>query len=998
MRSTSTDHRLHALLGPTNTGKTFYAMERMASYGSGMIGFPLRLLARENYDKFVAVKGRHQVALITGEEKIMPLQPRYFICTVEAMPVSIPVDFLAIDEIQLCGDPERGHIFTDRLLHARGREETLFLGSDTIKPLMQQFLPSCQIDTRQRFSELTYTGQRKISRLPKRSAIVAFSVNDVYHIAEAVRAQRGGAALVLGALSPRTRNAQVEMYQNGEVDYLVATDAIGMGLNMDIDHVALAAARKFDGAKPRDLRADEIGQIAGRAGRFKRQGTFGTTGNLDFLDPAISGAVENHIFAPLTHLRWRNDDLNFKSIPDLLSSLNRQPTDDRLIPVRLADDHRALHTLAKDPYVQSVATTRDMIGLLWDICQIPDFRQTLTDAHPLFLGEIFRYLTEDNHKLNEDWVAQNIKRLNRTDGDIDTLLSRIAHIRTWTYVTHINEWLNNPEEWQDKTRRVEDTLSDALHDRLTQRFVDRSARHLLRQVLLQEAKNDGTITPTINTDGTVLINGRPIGTLKGWIFMADEQMGLVDNKADKAALTKAAQNLLQGQIEAALTDFITHAKDHLAINDNGLLVWSTKIDNNPLNVEEMIVAKLVATDNVYQPKIVLNDPSFLKDEQQKNLQQFLEDWFTVYQGKILQPLLALKDLPAIASTPRGIAFQLYEHGGIMLRQTVQDLITSLTTEDRQALHNLGIKLGAYFVYHREMLKTAALKQRAILSRLANGYTAEQTPLPAQGNVSAKVPADSPRDFYFHLGFPVFLNKEGVGAVHTDPIAVRADMVERVNSSVYDKAVNGVYSFDPALASTIGTSVDALQAVLHGLGFRYEERALDTDVATATEATSDTLENSEVAAVPEAAEVAEITPPAVSDAEKLDNTEVSAKPDAAEAKLVRVYHLKKATPFFLRAPRDERSAEPRQAGPRQAREFKRDDQSSHKSYGSDKKADFEQKFKTKQSPGQFNKKKSSDKHSGNPRDNVIPVKAVKPAGHQAFAGLADLQSLLEAKKK
>ena len=978
MRAKFTEPRLSALLGPTNTGKTFYAMERMASYGTGMIGFPLRLLARENYDKFVAIKGRHQVALITGEEKIMPLQPRYFICTVEAMPTSIPVDFLAVDEIQLCGDAERGHIFTDRLFHARGREETLFLGSDTIKPLLQQFLPKCQIETRQRFSQLTYTGHRKISRLPRRSAIVAFSINDVYHIAEQVRAQRGGAALVLGALSPRTRNAQVEMYQNGEVDYLVATDAIGMGLNMDIDHVALAAARKFDGAKPRDLRADEIGQIAGRAGRFKRQGTFGATANLDHLNPTISAAVENHVFAPLTHIRWRNPDLDFKSIPALLSSLSRQPDDERLIPVRLADDHRALHSLAKDSYVQSVVTTRDMVGLLWDVCQIPDFRQTLTDSHPLFLGEIFQYLTAGNHRLNDDWVAQNIKRLNRTDGDIDTLLARIAHIRTWTYVTHINEWINNAEEWQDKTRRVEDTLSDALHDRLTQRFVDRTSHQALRRTL-QESKNDGTLQTEIAPTGTVLVNGRPLGHLQGWFFMLDEQV----SATERAGLTKVAQQLLHSHIETALADFSTQAKDHASVSDQGEIVWSVKKDNNPTAVDQLTIAKLVAGDNVYQPKIVLHDPSFLNDTQQKNLQQFLEDWFTVQQGKILQPLLALKDLPTINSTPRGIAFQLYENGGVMLRQQVQDLITSLTTEDRQVLHNLGIKLGAYFVYHREMLKTAALKQRAILSRLANGYTADETPLPAQGNVSAKVSADVPRDFYFHLGFPVFLTKTADEATPSQPIAVRADMVERVNSAVYDKAVNGIYTFDPALASTIGTSVDALQAVLHGLGFRYEERTADAN-ADATAAAAST----EASSTP-----ADITDTTV--------TDEASKATDTEAKIVRVYHLKKATPFFLRPAREERTFKPRD---------NQTDGSTKKPFTKDKKAAFEEKFgkggkpavAAKQSPGQFDKKKaeqkSNDTSFGNARDNVIPVKTAKPTGHQAFAGLADLQSLLEAKKK
>jgi ATP-dependent RNA helicase SUPV3L1/SUV3 len=938
------DDRLSALLGPTNTGKTHYAMERMASYGTGMIGFPLRLLARENYDRFVAIKGRHQVALITGEEKIIPLQPRYFICTVEAMPVSIPVDFLAVDEIQLCGDPERGHIFTDRLFHARGREETLFLGSDIIRPLLQQFLPRCKIETRQRLSSLSYAGARKISRLPRRSAIVAFNVNDVYHLGEQVRQQRGGTALVLGALSPRTRSAQVEMYQSGEVDYLVSTDAIGMGLNMDIDHVALAAARKFDGSRMRDLRADEVAQIAGRAGRFKRHGTFGVTGELSFLDPTISAAVENHVFAPLTALRWRNRDLDFSSPKSLLNSLSQPSGDERLIAGRPADDFRALHDLAKRTEVAECAMSPDRVRLLWDVCQIPDFRQTLTDSHPLFLAEIYDYLVEDG-MLPTDWVAQHIRRLNRTDGDMDTLLHRIAHIRTWTYIAHTQGWLAESDAWQDKTRRIEDTLSDALHDRLTQRFVDKRSHHLLRQM-----KNDSNVAYTIAPDGIVNVNGRRLGTLRGWFFMVDTTVA----QSDKQATQKAAQQLLQTQVQNALDDFAVQAKDHVSIQDDGTIIWAPSGDSE---TDPLAIAKLEKTNAFYQPKINLVDPSFLNETQQKKLQADVEEWFKAHQEKVLQPLLALADLPAINSTPRGIAFQVYEHNGIVLRKNVQELVSALTTEERQVLHNLGIKLGAYFVYHREMLKTAALKQRAILSRLNKGYDATQTILPAQGNVSAKLPTEAPRTFYFDLGFPVFL-----GA--TDPIAVRVDMVERVNSAVYDKAENGIYTFDPALASTIGTSVDALQAVLHGLGFRYEDKTIEPVANVAVDAVVDGAE-----AVVEAP----VAPEA--DAEKVETAE-------AEAKTARIYHLKKAMPFFLRPPREQQE--------RGGYAGKKPQGGEHYKKGDSKKPDFKKKFDDKRSD------KFAGKKSG--RDHVAPVKAARPAGHQAFAGLADLQSLLDAKKK
>ena len=472
--------RVVAVLGPTNTGKTYLAIERMLGHRSGMIGFPLRLLARENYDRIAAARGPGSVALITGEEMIVPPNPSYFVCTVEAMPVDRPVAFLAVDEIQLCADAERGHVFTDRLLHARGLEETMVLGAETIAPLIRRLVPRVEFVSRPRFSALSYVGPRKLTRLPPRSAVVAFSATEVYAIAELIRRQRGGTAVVLGALSPRTRNAQVALYQAGDVDYLVATDAVGMGLNMDVDHVAFAGLSKFDGNAPRRLEAHEIAQIAGRAGRHRSDGTFGTTGDIEGLDEEVIEAVENHSFPPLKMLRWRNTDLNFQSPAALLRSLEQRPPRPDLIRVREGCDHLALTTLARDPEITARATDRETVDLLWQVCRIPDFRKVLSDAHTRLLGQIYRHLSTPRGRLPVDWVADHVARLDRYDGEIDALVTRISHIRTWTYISHRPNWLACGGHWQERTRAIEDRLSDALHERLTQRFVDRRSALLVR--------------------------------------------------------------------------------------------------------------------------------------------------------------------------------------------------------------------------------------------------------------------------------------------------------------------------------------------------------------------------------------------------------------------------------------------------------------------------------------------------------------------------------------
>ena len=526
--------RLVAVLGPTNTGKTHLAVERMLGHASGMIGLPLRLLAREIYDRIVGRMGPRSVALITGEEKIIPPRAVYFVCTVEAMPLSREVEFLAVDEIQLCADPERGHVFTHRLLHARGTSETMLLGAATMAPLMRRLLPQAEIVDRERFSRLTYAGPKKLTRLPRRSAVVAFSADQVYAIAELIRRQRGGAAVVMGSLSPRTRNAQVALYQSGEVDFLVATDAIGMGLNMDVDHVAFAGLRKFDGRRTRFLHPQEVGQIAGRAGRYQRDGTFGVTGEAEDMDPDLVEAVEQHHFQPVTAAEWRSSRLDFSSLANLMRSLAQPPEREGLTLAAEALDETTLRQLAADPQVAERARDRSALIRLWDVCQTPDFRKTATDEHVRLVKDFFFHLTGGRRRVPEDWIARQYAALDRIEGDIDALAARLASVRTLAYVANRPDWLADPANWQGQTRGLEDRLSDTLHEKLMARFVDRRTSALMRGLRVREEMLAG-----VAADGAVTVEGHYVGRLTGVRFEAAQGSSVLEEKALRAAATHA---------------------------------------------------------------------------------------------------------------------------------------------------------------------------------------------------------------------------------------------------------------------------------------------------------------------------------------------------------------------------------------------------------------------------------------------------------------------------
>ncbi len=621
--ATPTRGKLTAVLGPTNTGKTHFAIDRMLGYGSGMIGLPLRLLAREVYDRVAAQKGEAAVALLTGEEKILPAGAQYFVCTVESMPVDKEVEFVAVDEIQLCADPERGHVFTDRLLHLRGLAETVFLGSDTMRGLIRALLPNISFIGRTRFSELTYSGVRKLNRLPRRSAIVAFSGEAVYGLGEVVRRQRGGAAVVMGALSPRTRNAQVELYQSGDVDFLVATDAIGMGLNMDVDHVALASLRKYDGTTVRPLRPHEIGQIAGRAGRYMRDGTFGTTGDASDLDADVIEQIESHRFDPVRVAQWRSRDLDFGSVDQLIESLETPAPVKGLARARAASDLTALRIMGAEPTIVETVGGEAELRRLWSICQIPDFRNITPEEHVSLLSSIYRHLVDNNGRLPEDWLKGHVDRLDKPEGDIDTLASRIAHIRTWTFVSNRSDWLADAAHWQERTRAVEDALSDALHEALTQRFVDRRTSVLMKSLHLKE-----DLVSEISSEGEVTVEGHYVGRLQGFRFVPDPRAGGVDGKALRAAAAKALRVMI-----AARADQVVAARDEtIQLSDHGRLWWS----GDP-------IARLTPGADGLSPRVTILSDNALEGAQFDAVQARLEKWLRDHLAKMLPSLMDLRE-------------------------------------------------------------------------------------------------------------------------------------------------------------------------------------------------------------------------------------------------------------------------------------------------------------------------------------------------------------------
>lgn len=799
-----------AVLGPTNTGKTHLAIERMVAHESGVIGLPLRLLAREVYGRVAEKVGADKVALITGEEKIVPPGARYSVCTVEAMPRETDAAFVAIDEIQLAADLERGHIFTDRLLHLRGRQETLLLGASTMRGILEKLLRGVSVITRPRMSHLAYAGSKKITRLPHRSAIVAFSAEEVYGIAELIRRQRGGAAVVLGALSPRTRNAQVELYQSGDVDYLIATDAIGMGLNLDVDHVAFAQSRKFDGFQYRDLTAAELGQIAGRAGRHVRDGTFGVTGQVDPFPDDLVERIESHNFDPVKVLQWRSARFDFSSIDALQRSIDAVPPVEGLTRALPAVDARALEYLSKDPEIRKLATKGKRVEQLWDACALPDYRRIAPAQHADIIGSIFLDIARKGH-VDEDYMAEQVRRSDTTEGDIDTLSHRIAQIRTWTFVSHRPGWLADPAYWQEKTREIEDRLSDALHERLTKRFVDRRT-----SVLMRRLRENAMLEAEINPSGDVVVEGHHVGALQGFRFTADASAGGEDAKAVKAA----AQKALAAEFEARAERFANASNADFALASDGLLRWI----GAP-------VGTLTAGEDALSPRLIL-----LADEQLTGAARdkvvARAERFVKYQAEtLLKPLFDLKDADQLSGTARGIAFRLVENFGVLNRRDVADEVKSLDQDARAALRRLGVRFGAFHVFVPALLKPAPAGLVTLLWALQNdgkdkpGFGDVVNAL-ASGRTSVVVDGEFEPVFYRLAGY----RSLGRRAVRVDILERLADLIRPAlgwragtgprPDGAYDGAA---FTVTPAMMSILGATAEDMEEILKGLGYRSEAK-------------------------------------------------------------------------------------------------------------------------------------------------------------------------------
>lgn len=803
--------RVTAVLGPTNTGKTHLAVERMLGHHSGMIGLPLRLLAREVYDRVVAIKGKTSVALITGEEKIVPPRAAYYVCTVESMPLGVSVAFLAVDEIQLCADPDRGHVFTDRLLRARGTEETMFLGADTMRPLLKHLLPDIDFITRPRFSKLDHTGPRKLSRLPRRSAIVAFSIPEIYEAAELIRRQRGGAAVVMGALSPRTRNAQVDLYESGEVDFIVATDAIGMGLNMNVDHVAFMGLSKFDGRGIRDLYPTEIAQIAGRAGRYLNDGTFGTTGSAPSIDPQVVEQVTEHQFKALETLHWRNADLAFNNTTSLMQSLQAAPPTSCLRKSGENEDLYVLRNLARDPVVAEAAQGPAAVRLLWEVCRIPDFRKTMPDIHARLLAEIFGHLVAGEGIIPTDWFARHIDRLDRVDGDIDTLQNRLAHVRTWNYVSNRSGWLLDPGHWQERVGQVEDRLSDALHTSLTQRFVDRRG-----SVLARRRGGDDSILAAVDGDGRVLVDGEFVGELSGFNFEPDP-----DAKGEeKRVLLNAARTVLADEITVRANNF-TRAKDPeisltTGTGANGLIIaW-----------RQIPLARIVRGGDALSPGLRLLPNELLDGNARDAVEARVSRWLDNYIIRQLAPLLRLRDRaeadPNLDGGARGIAYHMVEHLGAVPRKVIAEQLKVLSHSGRKALRGYGLKFGEHSVYLPALFKAAPAQLRFNLWKLHRDVVSA-LPAPDPGLMSLAVDRSAPGGFYAAAGLAVCGQR-----------AVRIDILDRLARALRANAQKGPFTLDPAMMSLVGCGHDAFKEILASIGYQIRDRDGVPQVARASQ--------------------------------------------------------------------------------------------------------------------------------------------------------------------
>ncbi len=850
--------RVTAVLGPTNTGKTHYAIERMLAHRTGIIGLPLRLLAREVYDRIVVLRGPSVVALVTGEERIVPPRTQWWVCTVEAMPEGIGADFVAVDEIQLCADPERGHVFTDRLLRVRGLHETLLLGSDTMRGAIAALVPGASFQRRERFSTLNYTGSRKLSRMKPRSAIVGFSVENVYAIAELIRRQKGGAAVVMGALSPRTRNAQVAMYQNGDVDYLVATDAIGMGLNLDVDHVAFSSTVKFDGRRMRPLAANELAQIAGRAGRYMNDGTFGVTGEATPFDDETVAAISNHSFRPIRRLHWRNAALEFGSVEGLIASLEAPTDDPWLGRAREADDLGAVKALAEMAEPRARASNPVSVQLLWDVCRIPDFRGISSAEHADMLARIFGFLHERG-RVPDAWLGEQVRRIDRTEGDIDTLSKRLAYIRTWTYVAQRKGWVDDEMRWREETRAVEDRLSDALHGALTQRFVDRRTSVLLRRLKQKEA-----LVAELNDKGEVTVEGHPVGRLEGFRF----SQGASATPEEAKTVRQASLQALKPEMHLRADRLYNSPDTELDFTEQGGLMWGSSA-----------IGKLVAGPEPLKPQVVAFVDDEAGPEVAQKVQRRLQHFIDRKVATLFEPLIAMQRDEELTGLARGFAFRLVEAMGVLPRDQVVAEVKELDQAARGALRKHGMRFGQFTIFLPALLKPAPTRLRLVLWSLAKGMD-EFPESPPPGLVTVPTVEGAPDGYHEMAGY----RAAGVRAI-------RIDMLERLADMLRTQNTGSGFEATPDMLSITGMTLEQFADLMQGLGYRAERgerpkaaRPEPAPWATADEAPSDAAATD--AGPSDTGAAADTTTPeagsAVAPEPGAASTEQSEVPDVADA--------------------------------------------------------------------------------------------------------------------
>ena len=785
------ENKIIALLGPTNTGKTYMAIEKMLEFNSGIFGLPLRLLAREVYDKCVKKLGAEKVALITGEEKIIPNSAQFFICTVESMPKDKVVDFVAVDEIQMCGDRERGHIFTDRLLNFRGEVLTMFLGSQIMRNIISELVENVEFIKQERFSKLSFNGSKKISRLNRKSALIAFSIEEVYALAELVRRQKGGSAVIMGSLSPKTRNSQVELYQSGDVDYLVATDAIGMGINMDIEQISFSNLRKFDGKKIRRLRITEISQIAGRAGRYKNDGCFGLTGDCENLEPDEIDRIEKHKLDDIRFLYWRNSNLDFQDPESLIRSLERKSGNKSLLRIAESVDENILRHLTRDKKIKFAS---ENLQLLWECCQIPDF-QKKAFTHINVVTKVFNFLTTKKKRIPNDYMKNQLKGLNKYHGNIDMISNKISDVRTWSYVANKKNWVENSDYWIEASKNIEDFLSERLHQELTKSFIDKRI-----SVLSRGLKQDIKLDTTVSKNDDVIINKQLIGKLKGLKLNLEFSKRTLDT--DIKSLKKAARQGMSDELIKRAKEIIE--KKELELRDNYKIYW-----------KDSPVAKIIKGKNYLSPEIEIIADEALEINMKENLSSSINNWIKDLISEQLSDLVNLIRLENKNQYLRALAYQLYEGNGVLKRNEVKDIINAISKEERKQFRSLGIKIGRYHIFLPKMLKPKAVGLRIKLWKFFNNIF-ETYEIPKSGlNFLVDNNRKFNAKFLLLCGFEKFKN-----------FYVRVDILEKLFLKIIENTKEGKFEITSEMMNLLGSSKENFYQLLDHMNYKRPDKKKD----------------------------------------------------------------------------------------------------------------------------------------------------------------------------